>query len=129
MSRHSLDSDQIQQLEATIFAARNFVVPTEDLRPRTLSLAKETGRIQRIANRSALTVTSIMLVWLLAMPFLSELSRYRDRLRGPMPDEIEHAAQLYSLEHRYEPGWGLVDAFQDSRKLEPGKYPRSREQR
>lgn len=40
MSRHSLDSDQLQHLEATIFAARNFVVPTEDLRPRTLSMAK-----------------------------------------------------------------------------------------
>lgn len=126
MSRHSLDSDQLQQLEATIFAARNFVVPTEDLRPRTLSLAKETGRIQRIANRSALSVTSIMLVWLLAMPFLSKLSRYRDSLRGPMPVEIEHAAHVYSLKHRYEPGWGLVDAFQDSRKLESEKNPRSR---
>ncbi len=118
MSRPPLDPDQILQLEATIFAARNFVVPTDDLRPRTLALAKETSRIQRIANRSAVILLSIMIVWLMAMPFLYGMSLYRDHLRGPMPYEIERTAQLYTSEHRYEPGWGLVDAFQDSRKLE-----------
>jgi len=118
MNKRSLDSEQIQQLEATIFAARNFVVPTEDLRPRTLSLAKETSRIQRIANRSAITVTSIMLVWLLAVPVLRSMALYRDSLSGPMSAEIEQTAQSLAIEHRYEPGWGLVDAFQDSRKLE-----------
>jgi hypothetical protein len=129
VSKRSLDSDQIQQLEATIFAARNFVVPTEDLRPRTLSLAKETSLIQQIANRSAITVTSIMLVWLLAVPVLRSMALYRDSLRGPMSAEIEHAAQVLTLEHRYEPGWGLVDAFQDSRKLELEDYSRNGDRR
>lgn len=117
MSNPKLAPDQIQQLEATIFAARNFVVPTEDLRPRTLAAAKESCRIQRVANRTALTLTSIMLVWLLALPIVRGVASYQEQLRGPSPAEIEQTAHSLTLEHRYEPGWGLVDAFQDSRKL------------
>lgn len=117
MSSPQLDPDQIQQLEATIFAARNFVVPTEDLRPRTLAAAKESCRIQRVANRTAVTLTSIMLVWVLALPIVRGVASYQAQLRGPSPAEIERTAQALTLEHRYEPGWGLVDAFQDSRKL------------
>ena len=117
MSRPPLDAEQIKQLEATIFAARNFVVPTDDLRPRTLTAAKESCRIQRFANRAAVTLTSIMLIWLLALPVLRGVASYRDQMRGATPAEIEQAAQILTLEHRYEPGWGLVDAFQDSRKL------------
>ncbi len=123
MTSPALDPDQIRQLEATIFAARNYVVPSEELRPSTLALAKETSRIQRIANRWAVMIMSIMLVWLLTMPFLHGISLYRDNFRGAMPEEIERTAQAYASEHRYEPGWGLVDAFQDARRLNFEKTP------
>ncbi len=120
MARRELDlnPEQIRYLEETIFSARNYVRPTDDLRPRTLEAAKESNRLQTNANRLVVGVLGVLLVWSVLVSAASALSIYRDRIAGPFPVEIQQAAERYSAGNHYEIQWGMVDAFQDSRSLE-----------
>ena len=120
MSKHKVDPESIEQLEATLFAARNYVTPSSDLRPRTLEQARHTTRTQNWANRLTLITLASMLLWSVTLPLLRELSVHRDKLSGPFPAEIEQAAQDYADQHRYEAQWGLVEAFRDARQLHLG---------
>lgn len=117
MSKHEVDPELIEPLEATLFAARDYVVPSSDLRPRTLEQARHTTRGQDWANRLTLITLASMLLWGVAIPLLRELSLQRDKLSGPFPAELERAAQDYAEQHRYEAQWGLVEAFRDARQL------------
>lgn len=120
MSKYNDDPASLEQLEATLFAARDYVTPSSDLRPRTLEQARHTTRTQSWANRLTLIMLGSMLLWSVTMPLLRELSLHRDKLSGPFPAEIERAAQDYADQHRYEAQWGLVEAFRDARQLRLG---------
>ncbi|MEO8270545.1 MAG: hypothetical protein ABI557_12550 [Aureliella sp.] len=117
MSKREVDFESFEQLEARLFAARDYVIPSSDLRPRTLEQARHTTRGQDWANRLTLITLASMLLWSVTMPLLRELSLQRDKLSGPFPAEIERAAQDYADQHRYEAQWGLVEAFRDARQL------------
>ncbi len=116
MSNKELDREAVERLEAALFAARDYVTPAPDLRPRTLEQARTANRAQRWANRLTLFTLGSMLLWSLLVPMLRELGAHRDRLTGPFPEEIEQAAQRYVDEHRYEAHWGMVEAFRDARQ-------------
>lgn len=120
MSKVTDDPESFEQLEATLFAARDYVTPSSDLRPRTLEQARHATRAQGWANRLTLITLGSMLLWSVTMPLLRELSSHRDKLSGPFPAEIERAAQDYADLHRYEAQWGLVEAFRDARQLRMG---------
>lgn len=117
MSKHELDPAAVQRLEACLFAARDYVAPSPDLRPQTLEQARTANLAQRWANRLTLFTLSSMLLWSLLVPLLRELGSHRDKLTGPFPAEIEQAAQDYADVHRYEAQWGMVEAFRDARQL------------
>ncbi len=119
MSRHEDDLESLEPLEATLFAARDYVAPSSDLRPRTLEQARHATRVQDWANRLTLITLGSMLLWSVTLPLLRELSVHRDKLSGPFPAEIERVAQDYADQHRYEAQWGLVEAFRDARQLRP----------
>lgn len=120
MPRYDVDPESFAPLEATLFAARDYVTPSSDLRPRTLEQARHTTRAQGWANRLTLITLGSMLLWSATMPLLRELSVHRDKFSGPFPAEIERAAQAYADQHRYEAQWGLVEAFRDARQIRPG---------
>lgn len=120
MSKHELDPQALERLEATLFAARDYVTPAADLRPRTLEQARTANRTQRWANRLTVVTLSSMLLWSLLVPLLRELGSQRDKLSGAFPAEIERAAQNYADEHRYEAQWGMVEAFRDARQIRVG---------
>ena len=123
MPKRELDPQTLEQLEATLFAARDYVIPSDDLRPRTLEQSRQATRIQSWANRLTLVTLGCMLLWSMAMPMLRELGSQRDKISGPFPAEIERAAQVYADEHRYEAQWGLVEAFRDARQLRTSSTP------
>lgn len=122
MPEPELELEQIQQLEATLFAARNFVRPSDDLRPRTLEMARESTTWQIHANRLAGGLLCILLVWSSLLAVSSGLAVYRKQLVGPFPAEIENAAVHNPTNNPYQRDWGLVDAFQESRSLQKTSY-------
>src|SRR5690606_21372188 len=95
----------MEQLEAKLFAAGGYVVPSDDLRPRTLEQARHATRGQNWANRLTLITLGSMLLWGGAIPLLRELSLQREKISGPFPAELERAAQDYAEQHRYEAQW------------------------
>ncbi len=105
------------RLEQAIFEARDFVTPSNDLRPRTLEQAKQVASTQGWANRLTLATLAGMLVWCISVPLLQIVSQHRERLSAPFADEILQAAQEYDEQHRYEPQWGMVEVFREARQL------------
>lgn len=125
MTRHSSDGDgtelsreTIQQLEETIFSARNFVEPSPDMRPRTLEQAKDAYRNHVWANRIVVTALGCMFLWSIAATSLRYLGQHRDKLTGPFPEELEQRASRYPSQDRYGTDWRLVEAFQQERSLQ-----------
>jgi hypothetical protein len=113
-----LDNEAIRELEETIFSARNFVVPSPDLRPRTLEQARDAHRIHVWANRIAVAAFGCMFLWSIAIIATRHLGQYRDKLTGPFPDELEQRAARYPSHDRYGTQWRLVEAFQQERSLQ-----------
>ena len=112
-----LDRPKLQALEEMIASARNYVTPSDDLRPQTLETAREESRLQNAANRLLLTGLSCLLVWCILAVFFRKAGDYREHVTGPFPEQIERTAESYRVEKHYEPGWGMVDAFRDERGI------------
>ncbi len=124
MTRHSnedrepeLNQEITRQLEETIFSARNFVVPSPDLRPRTLEQAKEAYKNHMWANRIAVTVLGCMFLWSVTTVTTRFLGQYRGKLSGPFPEEIQQRAASYPRYDSYGTPWHLVEVFQQERSL------------
>ena len=104
-------SAELEALEKTIFAARNYVAPSRDLRPRVLEAAKDAARQKRHIHRLWMCAAAASLLWIVTMPLLSSMSGYGKRLAGPSQSEMEHTAIEYANQKGYGINWGLVDAF------------------
>lgn len=104
--------DAFADLEQAIFSARNFVVPSDDLRPNVMEEAKENS-LQRLGfRRLGILVMACLLVWLIAIPTARALSVMRSQMSAPSTKQVEQVAEELSTQNRYGPNWGLVDAFE-----------------
>ncbi len=112
---------EIEKLELAIFAARNFVVASQDLRPRTLEAAKEYCSQQRRLRRIGISALAASLVWFTCAPAISTLSGYQSRFSGPSRSEMERTALELSKQKGYGPNWGLVEAFLKLRTISQGR--------
>jgi hypothetical protein len=111
------EREKIKQLEQAIFRARDYVVPSPDLRPRTLEDAKDYCTQKRRVRRLGLSAAAACLVWLLFAPTFSSLSGYSGKFSGPTQMELEHTAIELSHSKGYGFNWGLVDAFLKLRNI------------
>ncbi len=112
---------QIEKLELAIFAARNYVVASQDLRPRTLEAAKDHCGQHRRLRRIGISALAASLVWFMCAPAISTLSGYRSHFSGPSRSEMERTALELSKQKGYGPNWGLVEAFLKLRTINQGR--------
>ena len=102
---------------AAIFAARHYVRPSDDLRPRTLEAAREQGVQRHYLRRLSLYAAALLMSWLVALPTARALSELRTRIVAPLPAELQQIALELSDQKRYGIDWGLVEAFEQTRSL------------
>lgn len=114
MDKKRLDEAEIELLEEAIFQARNYVVASEDLRPRVVESAKERSRIQKIARRISFGSLACIAVWSLSVPTYHALGELRGSFTAPFPAEVEQRAMDLSRTKRGM-HWGMVDAFTQMR--------------
>lgn len=110
---------EIKNLEQAIFAARNYVVPSQDLRPRLLESAKEYCGQKRRLRRMGFGAIAASLLWFFLAPAFSSMSGYQSQLSGPSRTDMERAALELSSQKGYGPNWGLVEAFIKFRSIDP----------
>ena len=114
MDDNRLDEAEIELLEQTIFKARNYVVASDELRPRLVDEAKERSRVQTIGRRLSIGTLACIAVWSISVPIYHGLGVFRDSFSGPFPAEVEQRALDMSY-RKHSSHWSMVDAFTQMR--------------
>lgn len=106
-----LSPKEVSELEDTIFAARNYAIPSEDLRPRTIEQAQESDSIKDNARRLGLWAVLGMILWSASLPASQWIDSWRTELIAPFPSEIHQDADRMVVRRGISPHWALVEIF------------------
>lgn len=111
MAKASRDDFASIPIESLIKSAENFVVPSENLRPRTLEAAREAA-----ADRAGFVRLAKLFLFLLfcsaaSVPAVDRLTRWHEQSVSPSAAEIQHQAVELSHQKGVGPHWGLFEAF------------------
>jgi hypothetical protein len=112
------DQDQFSDLERLVHSAKDWVVPSEQLRPQVVEAARDFDlrKVQFVKLRNFLIVSSA--IWLLVLVVFLSLRAHREELTAPNSQQVERMSSEYSTRYRYDQNWGLVEAFSEARRLE-----------
>lgn len=105
------DDLSFAEIESKIFSARNYVVPSDDLRPRTLEEAAELSVPINTFRKLATALAFVFVSWLAIEMVSSSYDRLHDRLTAPFSQEVHSMAIEMSKKNSDGIGWGLVDVF------------------
>lgn len=115
---------EMSRVEQTVFAAGNFIRPSEDLRPRTLEAAKEHCAKRRLRLTFSSMAIAIALLSLISIPLGARLRERRSQTVSPSI-EIQHRAIEYATSAGFGPDWGLTEAFSQLRASQANHLGRS----
>ncbi len=118
-SRNPYDDSQqeMDDLENFIFAARNYVVPSDDLRPRTLEDARDLGLQRREIRRLGFASVIGIALWGLSLAFVNSANAYREAWVTPSGEDLQRIAYEISDRTNDNREWGLVKVFERLRTL------------
>jgi len=112
MAKRSSDDDSVMvPVELLIQAAGNYVVPSENLRPRTLEAARESAADRVGFYKLARLFLVLLLCSALSVPALDRLTAWHDKSVSPSVSEIQDQASRIATEKGVGPHWGLYEAF------------------
>ncbi|MFN3190106.1 MAG: hypothetical protein ACE361_06245 [Aureliella sp.] len=118
MNHHEeLDEREANELESLIFAAKNYVVTSEDLRPHLVERASDRERTRRLAKRCGLLSLACMLVWSVSLPVYRGITSLRESIKAPTSQQLEARAAKIAEQSKRNSDWSMVDAFQESRTI------------
>jgi hypothetical protein len=110
-----LDESDIAELERLIGGAKDFVLPSDQLRSKVVESVRsfDIERSQLIKLRNF--VLSVFLVWLFVLGTFFYLRGQRTAIMPPTSAEVEHKSAEYASSRGYSKDWGMVDVFWESR--------------
>ena len=108
---------ELDDLEKIILAARNYVVPSDDLRPRTLEDARDLDLQRREIRRLGLASVLGVALWGLSFAFVNSANAYRDAWVAPSGEELQQIAFEFGAKTNSSREWGLVEVFERLRSL------------
>ncbi len=112
MAKRSSDDDSVLvPVELLIRAAGNYVVPSENLRPRTLEAAREKAADRVGFFRLAKLFLILLFCSAVSIPALERLTAWHDRSVSPSVSEMQDQASRIATEKGVGPHWGLYEAF------------------
>ncbi|MCA9126121.1 MAG: hypothetical protein KDB22_03510 [Planctomycetales bacterium] len=109
--RSQLSDAEMEELEQRIFSARNYVVPSRELRPGTIELTKESLSRTRQARRLGLAAICCFALWFALMMSAPIWGGWRNRISAPFSAEIQQAAHELQAKGACDAHWGLVEVF------------------
>ena len=111
-------------LEATIRAAGKYVVPGDDLRPRTLEAARQWSADRRGLRKLRRLMAAALVCSLLSVQLVDYL-RQRDNRIAPTPQEFRQRAMELASNANVGPHWGVVEAFSQLRRAQAARFGQS----
>lgn len=121
-SHFDVTGDDFGEIESIILAAKDFVLPSESLRPDTLDSIQEELKRERI-KRTAFGLSGIVLLVAAAVaPLMSRLPELPFPV-APTSAEVQQQAVAYSSDPTVGTQWAMVETFQQMRlvQLDPNR--------
>jgi hypothetical protein len=124
MSNHDYEPQDCEpeafdSVESLIRSACGYVLPTDDLRPRTLEAARASCRQRRWNSRIGGLALTIILLAMCGFPHWGispegdQLARASAAIRH---FDLHEQASLRKIPAGFDPGWALFEAFSELRK-------------
>lgn len=101
----------IETIEGMLRAAGNYVVPSDDLRPRILEAAREYRGNRRSERRLAGYALTTLLLWVLCLPLVDDLDVLRSKLASPSAFELQQRALEITADKGFDPNWAMAEVF------------------
>lgn len=116
------------EFEKLIGSAKDFVVPSEQLRPQVVDAARAIDIRQSQLTKIRNLVICVLAVWVLVLGVFWKLSIRRSELTSPTSAEVEQMSVDYATRRGYSKDWGMVDVFWelrggDSQNMSPQPTP------
>jgi hypothetical protein len=106
----------LDDIESLIVAARNYVRPSDDLRPQVLELARAEHRERRmqrqLAQMAALVLLMVTAITVYRQPDVSD----RARAFLPAMEAVSSHSHLETMESSDRAAWETVDSFTNLRR-------------
>lgn len=116
-----LSDDGAGWIEWQIRSAGDYVVPSDNLRPRTLEAAREWSDDRKAIRRLRRFAVLLLLCSVMSVPLVEQLTAWHKRSQSPSATELEqHALQLATDSHIGQ-HWGLFEAFSRLRRVQAAR--------
>jgi len=107
---------QPDELESIIFAARNYVRTTDDLRPRVLETARAEQRDRRLQRRLAQMAALVLLMVTAITVYRQPESSGRSEAFLPTVEAMSAESQVDATRYADHASWETVESFSDLRR-------------
>lgn len=105
--------DSLRQIELMVASAKDYVAPSDNLRPRVIEAARSRYGFVMNSQRVLQVAAIVMLCVLLTIPLQQRLEDWRNAAFAPSTDEMEMQAQAYAEQPAVGHNWGLVEAYKN----------------
>lgn len=111
----------LSQIESVIRAARWFVRPSDDLRPRTLEAARCYCNDRRAEQKLGGFLVAALLLLSFTSPAVQYVSVLRIRAAAPSSTEIHDRAIEFASRREIGSHWGMAEAFTHLRRVQANR--------
>ncbi len=108
--------ESLEQIEAMIAAAKDYVVPSDYLRPRVLEAARLQQSHTAGSRRLFQVAASVFMCVILTIPAQQRLEAWRESAFSPTASELEVEALQYASKPSIGQNWGLYEAYKSLRQ-------------
>ncbi len=113
-----MESELLKSVESTILSAGRYVVPSDELRPRTLEAARhcisDHKNVRRLIRMTALAAACVCLT----APVAELVGVFRGAFNQSTQEAIEQRSIDIAAQKQISLQWGMLEAFSELRSLQ-----------
>lgn len=109
-------------VEEAVWAASGYVVPSDDLRPRTLEAAREVDQDRHRLRKFERFMVGFLAICVLSIPLVDRLNTWRDNHQAPTSTQIEQMALEYSKKSADGQHWGMYETYNRIRHAQAARF-------
>ncbi|MGN6546857.1 MAG: hypothetical protein ACTHK7_17510 [Aureliella sp.] len=108
--------DEFGVIEEAIRGAGTYVVPSDDLRPRTLEAARQLSEERRGGIRIGRFAAILLLCIVASPPIAARMAAWYEQAADPSSSQLQQRALEIAADRNIGPHWGLFEAFAQLRR-------------
>lgn len=113
-----MSEEMVSVLESRIFSAGRYVVPSDELRPKTLEAARDKCSDRQTQHRLVRFAWVMLFCGCLSVPVVGHMEVWRNQLHFPDSSELDLQSMRIAREKGTTPQWGLQEAFTELRSVQ-----------